>query len=81
MSYTPVYRKPEAECSPITLIMRKYYNRERTERAKAYRDSNKEIVNGKFRERYHSDPEYREKILARKREIYRRKKESVNTAE
>ena len=69
-TYTPIYRKPEAECSPITLIMRKYYTPERKQKANEYRHTHKESINNRLRERYHTDPAFREQVLARRRANY-----------
>jgi len=73
-AYAPVYRKPDSECAPITLIMRKYYTAERTQKATERRRENKEAINNKLRERYHNDPEFREAVLVRTRASYHRRK-------
>ena len=77
-AYAPIYRKQDSECSPITLIMRKYYTAERTQKANEYRDTHKESINTKLRERYHSDPEYREHVLAKRRATYHTRKHKLS---
>jgi hypothetical protein len=71
--YTPKFRKREEDCRPITLVMRKYYTAERVQAATERRRANKDAINAKLRERYQNDPVYRERILQRTRENYRRK--------
>ena len=75
-SYAPIYRKPDSECSPITLIMRKYYTAERAAESNEYRDTHKESINIKLRERYHNDPVYKEYVLSKRREYYHRQKKT-----
>ena len=77
-TYAPIYRKPESECSPITLIMRKYYTVERSIKASEYRDSHKESINTKLRERYHSDPAYREHVLTQRKANYHARKQKLS---
>lgn len=52
---------------------------------KKYFERNKEKINeytkNNRREKYNSDPEYRERLLARKREAYARKKEEKNKSQ
>ena len=76
-SYAPIYRKSESDCSPITLIMRKYYTPERAKKATEYREAKKDEINSQMRERYHNDPEFREKVLARRRANYHKKKQLI----
>jgi hypothetical protein len=73
--YAPIYRKPDSECSPITLIMRKYYTAERAAKSNEYRDTHKASINIKLRERHHNDPVYKEYVLSKRREYYHRHKQ------
>lgn len=67
------FRKPDEECSPITLIMRKYYSKAYNARSSMYHAANKDRINSKNRERYNNDPEYRQRIRDRQR-VYSEKK-------
>ena len=78
VTYTPIYRKPESECSPITLIMRKYYTAERSMKASEYRNAHKQLINTTLRERYHSDPQYREHVLAQRKANYHARKHKLS---
>ena len=58
--------KPDSDCQPITLIMRKYYPKMR-EYSKKYYEAHKEEIKRKLREKYANDPEYRAKKLEQKK--------------
>lgn len=71
--------KPDDQCQPITLIMRKYYPQMR-EKAKQYYYDNKEKINQKMRDRYKNDPEYKKKQNEARTKNQRLKKQRADEA-
>jgi ribosomal protein L20A (L18A) len=57
----PLSRKPDEECQPMTLLVRKYYHNK-----KDYHERNKETLKAKAREKYATDPVYKEMCCKRR---------------
>ena len=70
--------KPDNECKPITLAMRKYYPKMR-ENSRTYYQEHKEEIKRKFRERYHNDPLFRQTKLNQRKENQQKTRERMPT--
>jgi ribosomal protein L20A (L18A) len=57
----PLARKQDEDCKPMTLLVRKYYHNK-----KAYYERNKEKLKAAARERYATDPVYKEMCCKRR---------------
>ena len=57
----PLARKPDEDCKPMTLLVRKYYQNK-----KDYYERNKEKLKAAARERYATDPVYKEMCCKRR---------------
>jgi hypothetical protein len=67
----PLARKPDSQCQPMTLLVRKYYQNK-----KDYYERNKESLKAKARERYKNDDKYKQMCTDRRlKRVERIKKE------
>ena len=57
----PLARKPDSQCKPMTLLVRKYYQNK-----KDYYERNKEALKAKAREKYANDDNYKQKCAERR---------------
>ena len=65
----PLARKADEDCKPMTLLVRKYYHNK-----KDYYERHKEVLKAKARERYATDPVYKDMCCKRRVKRFERVK-------